>query len=236
MRPYVHCYWELRCDSAADATVDYRIVSDGCIDLFINCTTFEGLFIAGATGLATVVPIINRTDYFGVRFLPGRFTSILPIQLREINGKMMACNDLWGHRLERVEADLFAAPCMAVRMHIADDFLQRQLRFTGGTPDKRITTALDTIYRQRGQLRLDKGSTHAVSPRQLRRLFDRHIGISPKSFARIVRFQSMLQTMLRVPESEWGQRCLDFGYYDQAHFIHEFKMFAGQPPRSSNLF
>ena len=41
MKPYVHCYWVLHCESAADTTADYRIVSDGCIDLFINCTTFE---------------------------------------------------------------------------------------------------------------------------------------------------------------------------------------------------
>jgi methylphosphotriester-DNA--protein-cysteine methyltransferase len=97
------------------------------------------------------------------------------------------------------------------------------LRSTGGTPDNRITTTLDTIYHQHGQLRFDDAAVHAVNPRELRRLFDRHIGISPKSFARIVRFQSMLQTMLRDPEREWGQRCLDFGYYDQAHFIHDFK-------------
>jgi AraC-like DNA-binding protein len=231
----VHCYWVLRCESAADATVDYRIVSDGCIDLFVNCTSFEGLFIAGATGLAAVVPITGRTVYFGIRFLPGRVTSMLPVQLREISGQMIASSDLWGNRLERFEADLFAAPSSAARLRIADAFLQSQLRSTGRTPDPRITASLDTIYRHRGQLRLDKHVAHAVSPRQLRRLFDHHIGIRPKSFARIVRFQSMLQTMLRVPEGEWGQRCLDFGYYDQAHFIHEFKMFSGQPPMSSNF-
>jgi AraC-like DNA-binding protein len=186
--------------------------------------------------LATVVPITGGTVYFGIRFLPGRVTSILPVQLKAISVQMIAASDLWGNRLERLEADLFVAPSMSARLRIADAFIQQQLQTTGRTPDPRITTTLDTIYHHRGQLRLDKGAAHAVSPRQLRRLFDRHIGIRPKSFARIVRFQSMLQTMLRVPEREWGQRCLDFGYYDQAHFIHEFKTFSGQPPRSSNFF
>ncbi len=71
-----------------------------------------------------------------------------------------------------------------------------------------------------------------MSPRQLRRFFDTYIGFSPKTFSRIVRFQSVLAALRRAPQNDWNSLCFAFGYYDQAHFIHEFKEFYGLPPAS----
>lgn len=235
LKPHVYCFWVLRNQTSRQTRVNYRIVADGCVDLFINCSTFEGLFIAGTARSSAVVPINGQAVYFGIRFLPGRFSFFFRRPLKDLSDRMVACTDVWGRRLERLESRLFSASSMQARMEIAESFLLRRLAAVQDTPGKRFLTAVDNIFQHQGHLRLDGDFTLGLSPRQLRRLFDRHIGVSPKSLARIVRFQSVLRTMMQVPEKEWGQRCLDFGYYDQAHFIREFKAFSGLTPMSSNF-
>lgn len=235
LRPYVYCYWELRCQNLPHARIDYRIVSDGCIDLFINCSVFEQLHIAGTTRSATVVSIDSQAAYFGIRFLPGRFSYFFSHPLKELVDNMIPCSDVWGHLLETFESQLFNAPSTGVRVTFAESFLLGQLTSAKKVPDARFLAILDSVFQHHGQIRFNGDSIHGISPRQLRRIFDRHVGVSPKAFARIVRFQSAMQHMLQVSEKEWGQRCLDFGYYDQAHFIHEFKTFFGIPPLSANF-
>lgn len=221
--------------SSPQQTVDYRIVSDGCIDLFINCSRFERLFIAGTARSSLVVPIHGQAIYFGIRFLPGRFSFFFPRPLKDLSDRMVACTDVWGRHLEEFESRLYVAPSMQARMETAEAFLLGRLAAVKRGPDTRFLTAVDSIFEYQGHLRLDDHSPHGLSPRQLRRLFDRHIGVSPKSLARIVRFQSVLRSMMKLPQKEWGQGCLDFGYYDQAHFIHEFKAFSGLTPTSSTF-
>jgi len=65
------------------------------------------------------------------------------------------------------------------------------------------------------------------SERQFRRRFQEVAGIGPKVFSRIIRFQRALRAMERADPLP---AALDCGYYDQAHFIHDFKSFAGETP------
>lgn len=227
---HVYCYWALQTNPSARAPLDYRIVADGCVDLFIDCAGFDRLTVAGTAASATVVAIAPGAAYFGIRFLPGRFTRLFPLPLKELAGTMVACRDVWGSRLDEWQARLLAAGSTRARVRVADDFLVRRLAAPGAPDDRRLVATLDTIYRHGGNLRLDRHAAHGVSPRQLRRLFAHHVGISPKTFARVVRFQSALRDLRQAPASDWAQRCLDFGYYDQAHFIHEFNTFYGISP------
>ena len=69
-----------------------------------------------------------------------------------------------------------------------------------------------------------------VSPRQLERLFHERVGVSPKQFVRIVRFQEVLRATRSGRDSGWATVALEHGFYDQAHFINDFKTFVGRTP------
>jgi AraC-like DNA-binding protein len=69
-----------------------------------------------------------------------------------------------------------------------------------------------------------------VSTRQLERLFHERVGLSPKQFVRIVRFQEVLRATRAGPDSGWAAVALEHGFYDQAHFINDFKTFVGRTP------
>ena len=73
LRPYIYCYWSLQSKTVIDTPFSYQVVSDGCVDLLINCTQFEKLIVAGTAKSATAVSFPNSFNYFGIRFLPGAF-------------------------------------------------------------------------------------------------------------------------------------------------------------------
>ena len=71
-----------------------------------------------------------------------------------------------------------------------------------------------------------------VSRRTLHRQFRERIGIAPKSYINIVRFQNSLSQFYQAPYKGWANVYYDFGYYDQTHFIRDFKRFTGRTPSS----
>jgi AraC-like DNA-binding protein len=68
------------------------------------------------------------------------------------------------------------------------------------------------------------------SQRRFIQLFDQQVGLTPKLFFRVSRFQRAVLTVHNAGEVDWAGLALDCGYYDQAHFIHDFQAFAGITP------
>ncbi len=234
LQPYVHCYWLLQSETALPSPFACRFVPDGCVEIFIDCKAFAGLFIIGITDKPAIVSLNGRMEYFGVRFMPGGIHAFFPLHLREITNKIISCQALWGNRFREFELALFSAASTRERINRAEAFLTRRLLENNRHPDARLLAALEKIYHQRGQIPVEKSLSAVMSPRQLRRFFDTYIGFSPKTFSRIVRFQSVLAALRREPQNDLLSLSFDFGYYDQAHFIHEFKEFYGLPPASVN--
>jgi AraC-like DNA-binding protein len=74
------------------------------------------------------------------------------------------------------------------------------------------------------------GLEFGLSARRFIELFRREVGVSPKTFCRIVRFQGALQRIAVASSPNFVRLALDCGYYDQAHLIHDFKDFTGLTP------
>jgi AraC-like DNA-binding protein len=84
---------------------------------------------------------------------------------------------------------------------------------------------------RRGLIRVDALAQHiGVTERQLQRLFLRDIGLSPKQFLRTIRFQEVLRALQAGTPTRWADLALRLGFYDQAHFIRDFKAFTGETP------
>lgn len=116
------------------------------------------------------------------------------------------------------------------RIKIANAALLGYLKVSKREPDQWLLTALDIIYQRKGQLSVEKDVLIGIGSRHLRRIFNHYIGISPKKFSKIVRFQSILRHMMSNPNNFSKGGYLDFGYFDQPHFIHEFKSLSGVTP------
>lgn len=95
-----------------------------------------------------------------------------------------------------------------------------------------IQRAGELLYRTEGKARMSDLATQAhLSHRQFERRFKHFTGVSPKTLARLIRFESIRETMMLNPTMPLAALAHDFGYTDQAHFIHDFKSFASRTPR-----
>ena len=96
--------------------------------------------------------------------------------------------------------------------------------------DNRLYGALNIILQKFGVLNVEKDLDTGISPRQLRRLFEFYVGTTPKTFSKVVRFQNILRAKPSRQSLKQNKLFFDVGYYDQAHFIKEFKNFYGVTP------
>jgi AraC-like DNA-binding protein len=117
-------------------------------------------------------------------------------------------------------------------IHRFEHLLSRQYR-SGPFTDTRIENAIDTIIRHEGMVPVDILARNAsMSIRNFRRVFTRMAGISPKAYIRVIRLQHILHQLKRNDFSmqQWCQIALRYGFFDQTHFIKEFKHFCGMSP------
>lgn len=230
LQPYVYCYWMIRTTAGNSEPLLYHIMTDGCVDLLLNCSSGEPLILAGTAEKSGAVAITAGTEYFGIRFFPGCVHYFFQVSAKEIANQEIPCQDIWGNRFRSIEDQLRAIDSVDQRITVTNTFLLDALKTGKKEPDQRLLNALDIIYRKKGRLSMEKEAAMGISPRQLRRLFDRYIGTSPKKFSKIIRFQSVLRQMMLNPNRFSPGVYLDFGYYDQPHFIHEFKSLSGITP------
>jgi transcriptional regulator GlxA family with amidase domain len=96
--------------------------------------------------------------------------------------------------------------------------------------DERIIAAVREIDRSDGQCRVEQlAKLTGLSFKQLQRLFDKHVGVGPKTLARIRRFSHVF-AQLEALQANWAQIAYECGYTDQSHLTRDFSQFAGAPP------
>ncbi|MBY0427189.1 MAG: helix-turn-helix domain-containing protein, partial [Cytophagales bacterium] len=111
-----------------------------------------------------------------------------------------------------------------------DDYFIHLVENTTFDFDGRLYQAIEKILHAFGVINVEKDLDTGISHRQLRRLFEFYIGDSAKIFAKVVRFQNILRAKPSSQSLRQNKLFFDVGYYDQAHFIKEFKNFYGVTP------
>ncbi len=97
---------------------------------------------------------------------------------------------------------------------------------------KRINVAIKRLFAMPATSVTDLASITCLGKKQFERLFNELVGINPKEYARIVRFQKSLKLLQHYSDVNQAQLAYQCGYADQSHFIREFKQFSGYTPLS----
>ncbi|MBL7829052.1 MAG: helix-turn-helix domain-containing protein [Saprospiraceae bacterium] len=129
-----------------------------------------------------------------------------------------------------VEEMLLEAGDMAERIRIVEAFLAGKLRRP--VIDQSMVFAVGLIAHSKGTMTVEQiAKACFMGRRNFLRRFEASIGINPKMFSRIVRFQQVFTAMdAQQGKADWSKIAFETGYFDQAHFITEFKEFAGVTP------
>lgn len=218
---YIYCYWQLNTREPLREPFYYRVVADGCIDIFFDTRNPADNFVMGFSTAYTEFPLGNSFSYTGIRFLPAAFPLLFYINASELTNRFEHLSQVLPVLSARLpETASPEASLEELKPHL-DGYFLGVLKNTRPDIDTRLLKAVDRILRAKGALPVESNLDTGISPRQLRRLFDFYIGDTPKTFSKVVRFQHMLHA---------GSSFFEAGYYDQAHFIKEFKTLYGLTP------
>jgi len=189
------------------------------------------LEVAGITGILggpRRYQALPGTGTLLVRFHPWGASAFLPAPMHEISGASVGLDLLMpGSGVRETQERMAEARDDAQRIGIAEGFLLARLR--DRTPDGVVRRAARILLSPAGLSSVeDMAKRFDMGERQLERKFREWIGVGPKRFARLARFRNALREWESLPPDVPG--ALPAGYYDQAHFIKEFKAFAGCTP------
>ena len=222
LAPYVACYWGI----TSPLPLVNRVLPDGCTDIVVSDT----LEVIGTMRQAVCVPVDAGSITIGVRFKPGGGAAFFRLPLHELTDSSLELRALWG----RSAGELADQQAGAITLHdkiarLEACLLSRLDRLPA--LDTTLQTALTAVQDTRGAISItDLRTSLALSERQLERIFHHHTGLSPRQFVRLTRFRHGL-ALLRQPARSLTNVAHHAGYYDQAHFIHDFKALAGITPR-----
>ena len=215
----IECFWV-----GEAAGGPHRVTPDGCADILF---TGAALQLVGPMTAWRDFPLQEGQRLFGVRFRPGRWSTLAGAPADRLTDRLLPMHDLWGARASRLAAQLAEAATAAQAIRVVEAAVPAP------ADPSPIERALAWLERRHGAASMDELAGRAgLSPRQLRRVCLERTGLPPKFLARVLRFRHALER-LAAPAVNAGALAglaLDCGYYDQAHFIHEFRQFSGYTP------
>lgn len=195
-----------------------------------RCARFHGAVVSGPYAGYFASDTAEEASVMGVHFRPGGAFPFLGFSAGELADTHIGLEDIWGPGAGYIRERLSSEKTHQRRFEVLENvLLSRLLRPLGKHPA--VMSALDLFSHDISRAVVRKAVRGVgISNRRLADLFDVEVGVKPKLYTRIQRFQRVLHTVHRASNVEWGQLALQHGYYDQAHLIRDFVAFSGFTP------
>lgn len=239
---YVRYYWVLEADVLPGTEYIHRTMADGSAEMVFH---YKGMFdeldvdsqdsyapaqLHAQTQHFRRFMVGESFGIFGVYLYPFAIPAFFSMPSAALSNHMPGLDDVIGGCGKILEEKMMLAKDNQQRVQLISAFLLEQLRkrsphFTT------MHTAVQGVIATKGMINVQQlASSYCLSPRQFERKFKELSGFSPKKYARIIRFQAALMEYDHKHKSltDIAYEC---GYYDQSHFIHDFREFSGYHPK-----
>lgn len=230
LQPFIYCYWQFRTTAPLPESFNHTIVADGCIDIFFDLQQPKHQYVMGFCNSYTEFTLSQSFNYAGIRFLPGMFAQLFKISSAELSNKVAPLADIAPAVASFINGRMEPNGELTEIKQQLDAYFIRFVHDGDFDWDGRLYESLQIILSRQGVVDILKDLDTGISPRQLRRLFEFYIGDTPKSFCQVVRFQNLLKAKPSTQSLRQNKLFFDLGYYDQSHFIKEFKKLHGITP------
>lgn len=188
-------------------------------------------FVAGIDDGYALVDSDGRADCMQVDLTPIGALRVLGVPLGIFAGQTLDPEELMGAEVPLLVERLAEAATWERRFDLLDAYLLQRLERSLRAPNQLVAFAWSEIVRSSGRCRIDELARSMQRSREhLARSFREEVGVSPKAFARIVRFHHVLRWIEQRNGEGWSDIALECGYSDQSHLIHEFRTLAGYTP------
>lgn len=240
---FVKCYWTLVAP-AQQQPEQQKIVPDGCMEMIVHYGDpykqflDEGSnfiqprsFVFGQLTKPLVIAPTGVTGIIAARFHPHGFIPFGTMPISAMENRAVPLTDLYGQEGAQLEEEVINANHYAARIAILETFLLKRL-IDKNNMDALTAASVDALLALKGQLSVDQlAEQQSASRRQLERRFATTVGLSPKQLAKIIRLQHTLKNLEQKQFTNLASLAVEHGYFDQAHFIKDFKEFTGMTPK-----
>jgi AraC-like DNA-binding protein len=181
------------------------------------------------THLRVDLELRRKVESFAVFFQPTGLSQLFKVPARSFANQAFEATTVLGAQARLLWNRLGEARSFADRIAIVERFLLR-LATTAGTFDSTGATAIQMLA-DRGTVSVaDLARQSGLSRRQFERRFAAHMGLPPKLYSRVARFQTALDSKVANADRSWVNIAHDLGYFDQMHMIHDFQKLGGSSP------
>ncbi|HTJ51790.1 MAG TPA: AraC family transcriptional regulator [Cyclobacteriaceae bacterium] len=239
LRKYIRGFWTMEGSVSEVSPKTFKIIADGCPGLIFqeNVNSFSDsnkkllpkLFLHGLTTNHSEKTVKGNFRNISIHFKPTALKSIFGIDAHELTDNYTDLNSLCNINLTEQLAN---ATSTGKRIEILTLFLIESLERNQEQKIEKTHYALDLLQKENSPTSLQKiQQALNISERSLERMFKENIGVSPKLFARIARFQMSLNDIRSKDYSKLTDIAYNNNYADQSHYIREFKAFSGVSPQ-----
>lgn len=226
----IYCYWQLKSMQPLSQPFSCRVVADGCIDIFFSAQDPRDSQVMGFSNRFASFDVGEDFHFIGIRFLPAQFPLLFNISAAELAHRTESLDLVLKPTFQFLMQSLPPAASFAQVCALLDAYFSRLVAASAHQLCPRFRQALHQLLCHKGNLAIEQDLDTGLSPRHLRRYFSHFIGDSAKAFSQVVRFQSFLAEGLTTGGHAGQGRYFDAGYYDQAHFIKQFRQLYGLTP------
>lgn len=239
LRPYIECYWVIESQSTSQPSTGefmHPNGSNGIIFSLRDVLSLDGELISakyfrgGANTASRKLAVAGNVKAIGIRFTVIGMYALHAVPMNELlqDELVYAPGDF--RKLDAVYERMVNVEQLEDQIAHLEAWLLESVRRAQDTPAT-VQQSLQIINHQAGYLSIRQVADELfISDRQLERLFKTHIGITPKQYARVQRVARARTLLKRVDDVTLLETAQDAGYYDQSHFIREFKSVVGMTP------
>lgn len=241
---FVDTFW-LYEDQALGHTTE-RILPTGTLELVINlrqnqlrmldaecpekCSRLSGAIVSGAHGHGFAPDTREDTFIMGVHFEPGGAFPFLGLPAGDLADTHVDLKTLWGPVSDVLWERLSEARTHVERFQLLEDALLSRLSHSV-EKHYAVSAALEMFGKNQVGPRVREAAKYlGLSQRRFIQVFKAEVGMTPKLFSRIWRFQRTRSLIEQSPSPNWAALAFDLGYFDQSHLIREFLEFSGFSP------
>jgi AraC-like DNA-binding protein len=196
-----------------------------------KCKTLSGTIVVGAYSEFSVIDTAEQRSTMGAVFKPGCAFPFFDLPADELRGTDVSLDMLWGSDAGFLRERLLAARTPESKFQVFEQGLLGKIVRPLDAPHPAVRFAVGNFRRLPNRAISSVTDQVGLSAGRFIQLFSQQVGLTPKVFCRVQRFQRVLRQIARSAECiDWAEVALSCGYFDQAHFIHDFRAFSGINP------
>lgn len=236
----VKYFWVI--DSSQDLFVNHNLLPVGNIDIILNFSSPikyimdggseiipKGVHFNGIQSRKYGIQQIGKLSVVGISFFPTGLYPVLQIPLSEFTNKTIELDNINQRLSSELKNRLAAEMPITKKLDTIEKTLVQFLE-SDYLPPEYIFEVANNLYGEYITLELFC-NRYGINKRTLERIFSKYVGVSPKLFQKISRFQRVLSKLIHDSNSpNLANLAVDYDYYDQSHFLKEFKSFTGLSP------